>query len=148
MVSQFLFKKRFTSLTATGITLFQRQLVLGIALVHAVLMTIFILDLTERERHFLQKQSVQQAIALSEMLAANSSSWVLASDVVGLSEILSYQKRYPGLDYSMVISERGQVLAHTNAEFIGRYLNDEISYNLLNSEANPRHKYYGKPNAI
>jgi signal transduction histidine kinase/CheY-like chemotaxis protein len=115
----------------------QRQLVLGIALVHAVLMTIFILDLTERERHFLQKQSVQQAIALSEMLAANSSSWVLASDVVGLSEILSYQKRYPGLDYSMVISERGQVLAHTNAEFIGRYLNDEISYNLLNSEAKP-----------
>jgi signal transduction histidine kinase/CheY-like chemotaxis protein len=115
----------------------QRQLVLGIALVHAVLMTIFILDLTERERHFLQEQSVQQAIALSEMLAANSSSWVLASDVVGLSEILSYQKRYPGLDYSMVISKRGQVLAHTNAEFIGRYLNDDISYKLLNSKTQP-----------
>jgi signal transduction histidine kinase/CheY-like chemotaxis protein len=115
----------------------QRQLVLGIALVHAVLMTIFILDLTERERHFLQQQSVKQTIALSEMLAANSSSWVLASDVVGLNEILSYQKRYPGLDYAMVISNRGQVLAHTNAEFIGRYLHDETSQKLLNKQDNP-----------
>lgn len=115
----------------------QRQLVLGIALVHAVLMTIFILDLTERERHFLQQQSVKQTIALSEMLAANSSSWVLASDVVGLNEILSYQKRYPGLDYAMVISNRGQVLAHTNAEFIGRYLHDETSQELLNKRDNP-----------
>ncbi|MCV6639205.1 response regulator [Candidatus Albibeggiatoa sp. nov. NOAA] len=115
----------------------QRQLVLGIALVHAVLMTIFILDLTERERHFLQEQSIQQAIALSEMLAANSSSWVLASDVVGLSEILSYQKRYPGLDYAMVISKRGQVLAHTSTEFIGRYLNDKTSHELLRTNAQP-----------
>ncbi|WP_353571278.1 response regulator [Candidatus Albibeggiatoa sp. nov. BB20] len=115
----------------------QHQLVLGIALVHAVLMTIFILDLTERERHFLQEHSVQQAVALSEMLAANSSSWVLASDVVGLNEILSYQKRYPGIDYAMVISNRGQVLAHTTGEFIGRYLNDHKSDKLLNSKTKP-----------
>ena len=115
----------------------QRQLVLGIALVHAVLMTIFIFDLTERERHFLQNQSIKQGIALAEMLAANSSSWVLASDVVGLSEILSYQKRYPGLDYAMVISNRGQVLAHTDATLIGRYLNDQTSHQLLGSKAKP-----------
>ncbi|MEK7990800.1 MAG: response regulator [Thiotrichaceae bacterium] len=119
----------------------QRQLVLGIALVHAVLMTIFILDLTERERHFLQEQSVQQAVALSEMLAANSSSWVLASDVVGLGEILSSQKRYPGLDSAMVISNRGQVLAHTNTGLIGQYLNDNTSDQLLhraNTEVKPK----------
>ncbi len=112
----------------------QRQLVLGIALVHAVLMTIFILDLTERERNFLQQQSLHQAKALSEMLAANSSSWVLASDVVGLNEILSYQKRYPGLDYAMVISQRGQVLAHTSTEFIGHYLNDEKSKEIFSNK--------------
>lgn len=115
----------------------QRQLVLGIALVHAVLMTIFILDLTQRERHFLENQSIRQAIALSEMLAANSSSWVLASDVVGLGEILSYQKRYPGLDYAMVIATNGQVLAHTNTEFIGHYLNDNTSLSLLESNTTP-----------
>lgn len=51
----------------------QRQLVLGIALVHAVLMTIFILDLTQRERHFLENQSIRQAIALSEMLGGKVS---------------------------------------------------------------------------
>jgi len=105
----------------------QRQLVLGIALVHAVLMTIFILDLTTRERDFLQQQNTQQAIALAETLAANSSSWVLANDVIGLNEILSYQQRYPDLVYAMVLSPQGQVLGHTNEDIIGQYVADKIS---------------------
>ncbi len=79
----------------------RRQLILGIALVHAVLMTIFIVDLTERQRYFLYEEAEERARAVAEMLAANSSSWVLASDVVGLNEILSYQTHYPGLEYAL-----------------------------------------------
>jgi len=109
----------------------RRQLIVGIALVHAVLMTIFVVDLTERQRHFLQQESIQRSLAIAEMLAANSSSWVLASDVVGLTEILSYQMRYPGLEYALVTSMSGQVLAHTNSQFIGRYLTDESSEKLF-----------------
>lgn len=109
----------------------RQQLIVGIALVHAVLMTIFVVDLTERQRHFLQEESVQRSQAIAEMLAANSSSWVLASDVVGLTEILSHQMRYPGLEYALVTSMSGQVLAHTNSQFIGRYLTDESSEKLF-----------------
>jgi hypothetical protein len=109
----------------------RQQLILGIALVHAVLMTIFIVDLTERQRHFLQQESIQRSLAIAEMFAANSSSWVLASDVVGLSEILSYQMHYPGLEYALVTSMSGQVLAHSDAQWIGRYLTDELSKNCL-----------------
>lgn len=113
----------------------RRQLILGIALVHAILMTIFIIDLTDRQRYFLQQESVQQALGLAETLAANSSSWVLASDVVGLSEILNNQMRYPGLEYALVISMRGQVLAHTDAQWIGHYLSDDISRSLFSDES-------------
>jgi len=109
----------------------RRQLILGIALVHAVLMTIFVVDLTERQRHFLQQESIQRSLAIAEMLAANSSSWVLASDVVGLTEILSYQMHYPGVQYALVTSMSGQVLAHTDSQWIGRYLIDEPSQKLF-----------------
>ncbi|OQW92649.1 MAG: hypothetical protein BWK79_14230 [Beggiatoa sp. IS2] len=109
----------------------RRQLVLGIALVHAVLMSIFVFDLTERERHFLHQQNIQQAEGLVETLAANSTSWVLANDTVGLTEILRFQENYPGLDYAMVISPRGQVLGHNKTELIGRYVTDADSMKLL-----------------
>jgi len=109
----------------------RRQLVLGISLVHAVLMSIFVFDLTERERHFLHQQNIQQAEGLVETLAANSASWVLANDTVGLTEILRFQEKYPGLEYAMVISVRGQVLGHNKTELIGRYVTDAGSMKLL-----------------
>lgn len=109
----------------------RRQLVLGIALVHAVLMTIFVFDLTERERHFLHQQNLQQAQGLAEMLAANSVSWVLVNDIMGLTEVLGFQKHYPGLEYAMVISPKGQVLGHSKRELVGQYVTDVASKKLL-----------------
>jgi len=46
----------------------RRQLMLGIALVHAVLMTIFIVDLVERQRTFLN----EQGIAANRQLGRNA----------------------------------------------------------------------------
>jgi len=127
--------RRFSQVVGTWHSFWQRsirrQLVLGIALVHAVLMTIFVFDLTSRERHFLHQQNIQQAIGLVETLAANSTSWVLANDTVGLTEILHFQENYPGLEYALVISARGQVLAHTQTELIGRYVADADSMKLF-----------------
>lgn len=71
----------------------RRQLMLGIILVHAILMSIFVFDLVERQGKFLHAQSVQQAKSLSEALAVNSSSWVLANDIVGLEEVMDAQKK-------------------------------------------------------
>jgi len=109
----------------------QRQLILGIALVHAVLMTIFVVDLVERQRNFLSEQTVAQTQSLSETLAANSVSWVLANDVIGLEEVIVSQSGYPGLEYAMVLSPDGRVLAHTNLSVIGRFATDDISQGLL-----------------
>lgn len=101
----------------------RRQLMLGIILVHAVLMSIFVFDLVERQREFFHLQSVEQAKSLSKTLAVNSSSWVLSNDVVGLEETLDSLIDYPALRYAMILSPEGKVLGHTQLNKIGLYIN-------------------------
>lgn len=112
----------------------RRQLIVGIALVHAVLMTIFVVDLVDRQSQFLHEQSFAQAEGLAKTLASSSTSWVLANDIAGLDEVLQSQSSFPGLRYAMVVSPRGKVIAHTDKTKRNLYFSDDISRRLLNSE--------------
>ncbi|ABK44328.1 multi-sensor hybrid histidine kinase [Magnetococcus marinus MC-1] len=111
----------------------RHQLMLGIALVHAVLMTLFIFDLVDRQRDFLHKQAVAQATSLSRTLAANSISWVLARDFVGLEELLSSMLDYPELRYAMVVDVNGKVLSHSDKSKAGKFLADPLSLKLIDA---------------
>lgn len=115
-----------------------RQLMLGIAFVHAVLMTIFVFDLVERERQFFIKQSEGEAISLAETLSANGTSWILANDVIGTEEVIDAQSHFPGLRYAMFVDLNGKLLGHTERNQVGRYLSDDISLGLLKSDARTR----------
>ena len=108
-----------------------RQLILGIALVHAILMTIFVIDLVKRQTTFLHQQSIEQAISLAETLSANSTSWVLANDIIGIEEVIASQSRYPSLKYAMLLNLQGKVLGHTDKKHVGKYANDAKSKTLL-----------------
>jgi diguanylate cyclase (GGDEF)-like protein/PAS domain S-box-containing protein len=109
----------------------RRQLVFGITLVHAVLMTLFVIDLVERQRTFMHEQAIGQTLSLAETLAANSTSWVLANDVIGLEEVVHSQSKYPGVVYAMVLSQDGRVLGHTDSAKTGFYVSDEVSLTML-----------------
>lgn len=109
----------------------RRQLILGIALIHAVLMTVFVVDLVARQSAFLNQQSVDQAQNMAETFAANSTSWVLANDVIGLEEVVYAQARHENLSYAMVHDLKGRVLSHTDRNYVGQYVSDEISIGLL-----------------
>jgi len=109
----------------------RRQLMLGIILVHAVLMTLFVFDLVGRQRGFLMEQSLVQARSLAETLAANSVSWTLANDVSGLQEVIRSQARFPHLRYAMLLSPQGRVLGHSDPALAGWYVNDPVSGKLL-----------------
>lgn len=111
-----------------------RQLIMGIALVHAVLMTIFVFDLVHRQRSFLHDQTIAQTESLANTVATNSVSWVLARDVVGLEEIMQSISGYPGMSYAMVLAPDGKVLAHTDKALVGRYISDPASRVLLASD--------------
>lgn len=109
----------------------RHQLIGGVALVHLLLMTFFVFDLVARQRDFLRQQSLEQTRSLVHTLALNSSSWVLANDVVGLEEIVLAVGEYPALRYAMVISTDGKVLAHTDESHVGQHLIDEKSRSLF-----------------
>ncbi len=111
----------------------RRRLVVGIALVHAVLMTLFVADLLYRQLHFLKAQSLTRAEGLARVVAVNSTSWVLAEDVRGLSEVVRSLRSHPHLTYAMVVDPRGQVLAHTDNDKVGYYVSDPVSMELLSS---------------
>lgn len=108
-----------------------RQLMLGISLVHAFLMSVFVYDLVTRQQDFLLAQSQQQAISLAETLAANGTSWILARDYIGIEEVILSQQKFPGLQYALFIDLQGQVLGYTDRSKVGSYVNDAVSLQLL-----------------
>lgn len=112
-----------------------RQLMLGIALVHAVLMTLFVVDLVRREKSFLVDLSRQQAFGLAETLAANATSWLLAQDIIGMEEIIQSPIGFPGLKYAMLVDTKGKVLAYTDIEQVGKYVEDAVSKTLLKADS-------------
>lgn len=113
---------------------FARQLIFGVASLHAVLMSIFVFDLVDRQRDFMLQQNEQQAIGLAATLATNGSSWVLANDLVGLEEIIKSQSNYPDLKYSMFIDLRGKVLGYSDRSKAGQFINDDTSKKLFSGE--------------
>ncbi len=117
----------------------RRQLILGIALVHAVLMTIFVTDMVLRQRDFLQRQSLQNTESLALTLATNSISWVLADDVIGLEELVMSQADLPDLLYVMILAPDGRVLGHSDNTKVGRYVSDDVSLSLLTTSPEPCH---------
>jgi len=103
------------------------RLIWGVAFVHLLLMTSFVFDLVMRQRDFLSSQTLEQTKSLAQTLAINSSSWILANDVVGLEEIVTAVAHYPDIRYIMVLGTDGKVLAHSDKSRIGQYLVDPKS---------------------
>lgn len=112
----------------------RRQLILGVVLVHAAMMSVFVFDLVHRQQSFLHGEALKQSVALSETLAVNASSWLLASDVVGLEEVVFSQAGYPGLTYAMITDDEGRVVAHTDPEYVGQYTVDARSRSVFNAK--------------
>lgn len=113
---------------------FRWQLIISVALVHLVMMSVFIFDLVSRERDFLRKLSDDKAFSQLELLSRNSKSWLLSNDIVGLREVLPSIDVENELLYAMILSPEGQVLAHTDETKRDSYLVDAISKAALMSK--------------
>ncbi|MFI3156425.1 MAG: hypothetical protein QX199_09715 [Methylococcaceae bacterium] len=73
------------------------------------------------QRNFLYHQGTRHAFDWAQSLAFSRSFWVLADDLAGLQE----------LKLVVVLSPRGEVLASTKPEYIGRFFSDAIRQRLL-----------------
>jgi len=102
----------------------RRQLIFGVAAVHAIMMTFFVWDLTQRQQALILDRQAEQASALANSLATSSAGWLASRDLSGLQELVEAQQRYPELLFAMLLDEQGQVLAHTDRARLGQYLGD------------------------
>lgn len=102
----------------------RRQLVTGVALVHAVLMAGFVWDITQRQQEMLLERLGEQAAALATGLASTASGSVLSRDLAALRELVGAQSGQPDLAYAMILDHQGRVLAHTDAGRIGLAVED------------------------
>ncbi|MDX1351948.1 MAG: EAL domain-containing protein [Thiomicrorhabdus sp.] len=89
----------------------KRKLIIAIAALHAVLMTIFVADLVNRQQAFLIEESLSSTVGIAKTLAANTTPWVLSNDVAGLNEIIKSQSQQPNFIYAMITDTRGMILS-------------------------------------
>lgn len=102
----------------------RRQLVAGMALVVSLMMIMLVWQWGSRQHSDLKEQQTAQAVALAESIALSSSVWVAARDIAGLQEIVNSSLNYPDVRFVILMDRRGQVLAHTSSEFLGKYMTD------------------------
>ncbi len=109
----------------------RRQLIIGVAMVHLVLMTIFVYDLTHRQKAFLTEKTNRETMFQTMLLATSSEEWLRSDDLVGLQEVMQAFSKDKSILYAMVIDPDGHVMSHTDQTKVGMYLQDSISVNLL-----------------
>lgn len=102
----------------------RRQLVLGMVVVVAWMMSLFIWDTTRRQQAVVLEQQSGHAVALSRSISTAAAVWVASRDFSGLQEIVDGLARYPDLQHAIVLDTKGQVLAHNEILHRGLYLND------------------------
>lgn len=111
------------------------QLILGVALLNAVMMTLFVWYLTDRQQEMLLERQTEHATALANSIATSSAGWLAARDYSGLQEIIDTQRRYPDLLFAMILDPQKQVLAHTDTSLVGKYLQDLPDSGTLETES-------------
>lgn len=108
----------------------KRELIMAIVLTHAIMMSIFIYDLTKQQENFLHQQSLSQTKSLTTTIASNSSTWVLSNDYVGMFEMIHSISQYPGVQYAMLLDMDAKILAHTNKEHLNHFISGK-SYEII-----------------
>jgi uncharacterized membrane protein affecting hemolysin expression len=102
----------------------RRQLIIGVTLTIATIMSLFVWDVTRQQQAENLQQHEKEAVALATSVAASTTEWVASRDFSGLQEIVHNLSHYPDLRHAIVLDIRGQVLAHSDPALRGLYLKD------------------------
>jgi len=124
-------------------TSIRRQLILGVAFVHLVLMTIFVLDLVHRQKVFLNDRVLRETFEWTKILAASAKTWVLSDDYEGLEEVVLEFSKDKRTIYALVTDQSGHILGHTDKNKVGLFLQDSLSVRLLSNSTAPKLVYSG-----
>ena len=100
------------------------RVILSVAAVHALIMSLFIVDVTARQRSFLYERQLRDAEVLARSLASCVAGRVAAADIASLQMIVVAQRLYPELKFAGITDKQGKVLAHTENSLVGHTFED------------------------
>src|ERR1051326_3736724 len=113
----------------------RRQLIIGVAMVHLLLMSIFVFDLTARQRTFLTERAKDRVLYQVGALATSSLPYVIVDDVAGLTEVVDAFSGDGTIRYAMVTDAAGNVLSHSDRNKFGLRLQDSRTLAVMNGPA-------------
>lgn len=112
----------------------KRQLILGITFLILFMFLLLSFNILDKQKNFLDEASINQAKNRTNLLANNSSVWVMAGDYIGLQEVVDSVSLNKDQIYVMVLDLNGKILAHTDHSKVGQYIVDETSVKHIKSQ--------------
>ncbi len=111
----------------------KRQLILGITFLTLIMFLSLSFVILEKQKEFLEESSIKQAKNRTNLLANNSSSWLMSNDYIGLQEVIDSVGTYKDEIYIIIVDLKGKILAHSDKSKVGQFLVDDASVKHLNS---------------
>jgi len=103
------------------------QLFIGVIVLHAVLMGIFVYDLIQRERQFIDNQALAKAQELSRLIASNASFGIVNNDIVALDELVSQMKNVEDIDLIFLMDKNYRIRSSNNPAYFNQIFTDRWS---------------------
>lgn len=106
------------------------RLIVGVILLHAVMMGIFVYDFIARQRQFMHDESMYKARKLTHLVASNISFGLLNNDIVAMNEQIQQIKNFPDVDMIFVMDKRYIIRATDKIEYVNKAFGDPISVSI------------------
>lgn len=116
----------------------RRQLILGVAFVHAILMILLVYDLVNRQKQFSLDRSRNRVQFQAELLATASRYQVVSQDLAAIASSVQAFASDSGLRFAMITQADGRVLGHTDSQKVGLFLLDDPSLAVLSGPKTSR----------
>lgn len=118
------------------------RIIAGVLLLHAVLMSMVVWDLSSRQHDFMEKQLANHGASLARTLAINAPSWLIANDLNGLDELVDSLKSTHNLQLALILNRDGKVRASTDPSLLNLVLDDAPSKALMTAKPDARQLWH------
>ncbi|MFZ4774326.1 MAG: PAS domain S-box protein [Terrimicrobiaceae bacterium] len=89
------------------------RVILSVACVHALIMTLFVSDVTLHQRSFLYERRIRDSEVLARAISFSVAGWIAAADIPALQKFVEAQRLYPELKFIGIADKQGVILAHS-----------------------------------
>lgn len=103
------------------------KLIFNVIIIHALLMSLVVFDLTQREKSFMLEQLSQKGHELTSILASTAAVSLLNNDLVALDELILDMNQIKDHNMIFILDKHGRVRASTKKEYFNTYLDDNVS---------------------